>query len=118
MIRIHRTLALVTLLSSAPLATSIALADPAGAAQPVGTAPTDNPSRVASDPAVSAAPHVEGSAPTTPMPLNLPDQATREEVQGTYGLGIATLVLGALLVAAVVYGAFYLITRRSWSTSH
>lgn len=118
MIRMHRTLALATLLSSAPLATSIALAEPAGAAQSAGTAPAENPSRVANEPAVTAAPRGEANAPTTPMPMNLPDQATQEEVQGTYGIGIATLVLGAVLVAAVIYGAFYLITRRSWSASH
>jgi hypothetical protein len=128
--RLPFTLALVTALSSAPLVTAgVALAEPTGmpdrAAEPAP--PTRAPSDTGRSDSVTTTVHrtapapVSGaasSAPTTPMPLNLPDEATANEVKGQYGIGIASLIIGTLLVAAIVAGLFYIISRRSWSASH
>lgn len=99
--RIHLTLALATLLGSAPLAA------PAFAAEPAHVTMS-----------TSAAPGVDLSAPATPIPMNLPDDATADEVSGQYGIGIAGLIMGTLLVAAIVVGGFYVVSRQSWSASH
>lgn len=115
---------LVTVLGAAPLLgstlASAAQTPPAGASSsapaPERRAPLD-PAPVDTAP-VNSVPRADVNAPAAPMPLNLPDRATNEEVQGEYGIGIATLVVGALLLAALVVGIFYLIARRSWSASH
>ena len=65
----------------------------------------------------AAAPRVESSVPPTPVPMNLPDEAKATEVKNEYGYGIAGLIIGTLLVATVIIGAVFLISRRSWSTS-
>ncbi|HTV21861.1 MAG TPA: hypothetical protein VMG12_24395 [Polyangiaceae bacterium] len=132
MARIPFTLALVTLLSSAPLVTAgVALAEPAGMPDragaepapatrspsdrgPAGTGVTTTVHRTVPAPV----PNVESSVPTTPMPLNLPDDAKASEVKGEYGIGIAGLIIGTVLVAALVVGVLFFISRRSWSTSH
>ncbi len=119
MAKTHRTLALIALLSSAPLYTGIAAAQPAGAADRAATTAPSEPLRMnRTGDATNTAPHVSSSAPATPMPMNLPDEAKASEVKGEYGIGVAGLVLGTLLVAALVAAGFYFMTRRSWSASH
>jgi hypothetical protein len=49
--------------------------------------------------------------------MNLPDDATAGEVKGQYGIGMVGLVLGTVLIALIVVGALYFITRRNWSAS-
>ena len=117
MARKHLTFALVTLLSGAPLLTGIALAEPAGARDRTAT-PTmpsephgGNPAGAPTPPV----PNVDQSAPTTPMPINLPDEAKTSEVKGQYGLGIAGLILGTVLITAFIGAGVYFMTRRSWS---
>lgn len=133
MARIPFSLALVTLLSSTPLVTTgIALAEPAGmpdrtasetappTRSPTDTSPTDTNGVVTTVHRTmgAPAPNVESSAPATPFPMNLPDDATASEVKGEYGIGMAGLIFGTVLVAAIVVGVLFFISRRSWSTSH
>jgi hypothetical protein len=127
MARSHITLALVTLLGGAPLlGASIAAAEPATMpARPTPTAPgesthDDRPTDRSTSPAnrVTPTPNVDSPAPATPIPMNLPDDATTREVKGQYGIGMVGLVLGTVLIALIVVGALYFITRRNWSTSH
>jgi tetrahydromethanopterin S-methyltransferase subunit B len=61
--------------------------------------------------------NAQSSAPTTPTPLSLPDDANASEVQGQYGIGVAGLILGTVFIAALVVGVLYVVSRRSWSTS-
>ena len=120
MARMHRTLALVTVLGISPLLCS-ALAS-AAPEPPPATAVSSAPAP--SDPATQRSSlldplrRVESHAPATPMPMNLPDNATAEEIQGEYALGIARLILGTLFVAALMLGAFYIVARQTWSTQH
>jgi hypothetical protein len=127
MARSHITLALVTLLSSAPLlGASIAAAEPAGTPdRPTPTAPGESThvyrttdGSTAPSNRVTPVPNVDSPAPTTPIPMNLPDDATTSEVKSEYGIGMVGLVLGTVLIALVVVGALYFISRRNWSTSH
>ena len=127
MARTRPTLALCMVLAGAPLlAAGSALAEPAttpersAATAPVeatngntgltnaGTSPSHTTVTVQRDMAV----------PATPVPLNLPDDAKQSEVRGEMGIGVAGLVLGALLVVAVVVGGLFLVSRRNWSTQH
>ena len=48
----------------------------------------------------------------------VPDDATTEEVQSQYAIGIATLVIGTLVLAAIVVGALYVVARRTWTVTH
>lgn len=122
--RMPSTLFICALLSSAPLLTpSLALAEPAGttersAAQPASPSrsPGDMSNGVARD--AITVPGVQSTAPTTPMPLNLPDEATAKEVQSEYAIGVTSLIIGGLLIAAIVIGVLLMISRRSWSASH
>lgn len=119
MARMHRTLALITVLATCPLLCSaLASAAPQAPAAAAADAPTrlDNMAQRSSplDTLRRAAPN----APTTPMPMNLPDNATAEEIQGEYAVGIASLILGTLLIAALMLGAFYIIERQTWSAQH
>jgi hypothetical protein len=125
MARTHHTLALLTLLSSAPLVTTLATA----AQSPTSTSATDRATPAApvdsmrvqrsnTDPAAPTSPQTDLGTPATPVPMNLPDEATSSEVKGQYGIGVAGLILGTLLFAAVVVGALYFIARRSWTHSH
>jgi hypothetical protein len=50
-----------------------------------------------------------------PIQQNLPDTASTEEVQGEYGWGLATLILGGALMVALVVGLFVSFSRKSWS---
>jgi hypothetical protein len=120
MAKAHLTLALATLLSSAPLFAGVAAAQPAAAPDRAATTVTSEPLRMnrAGDTPASAVPNVDLSAPTTPVPMNLPDEAKASEVKSEYGIGVAGLVLGTLLVAAIVIAGFYFMSRRSWSASH
>jgi hypothetical protein len=111
------TLALITVLGGTPLLgaapASAAPEQPATVAEP---APSDRTSESTSP--LLASPRAELGTPAAPIPLNLPDNATNEEVEGAYGIGIASLIIGTLFVTALVVGAFYILARRSWSTSH
>lgn len=127
MARSHITLALVTLLSSAPLlGASSAAAEPAGTPDRPGSTAPDEATQIyrttdgstAPTNRITPVPHVDSRAPTTPMPMNLPDDATASEVKGEYGIGMFGLVLGTAVIALLVAGGLYLITRRNWSTSH
>jgi hypothetical protein len=134
MARTRHRLALCLLLSGTPvLGASVAAAQAAGtperpssAAAPAGSQPLN---RTGTD--TSAASNVTGNvtgnvspvrpdmpAPATPMPLNLPDDAKQSEVKGEYAFGVASLIFGTLLVAAIVVGGLYVLSRRSWSTQH
>jgi len=125
--RTRLTLALVTLLASAPLAASVAVAEPAGmpdraAAEPAppSRSPTDdgNVTTTVHRTVPLPARGIESSAPSTPIPMNLPDEAKASEVKGQYAIGMAGLIFGTLLVAALVVGVLFIVSRRSWSTSH
>jgi hypothetical protein len=122
MARRHITLAFATLMASSPLvgaaaAAAESMAPPDRAATTVRAESTklsgnDEGSKVA------RVPNVESSAPATPMPMSLPDNANANEVKGQYGIGIAGLIIGAVLIVALVVGGLYFISRRSWSASH
>jgi hypothetical protein len=126
MARTHHTLALLTLLASAPLVTAVATAAQSPTSTSTATdraaptAPVDTMrvQRSNADPAAPTSPQTDLGTPTTPVPMNLPDEATSSEVKGEYGIGVAGLVLGTLVFAAIVVGALYFIARRSWSHSH
>jgi hypothetical protein len=121
MAKAHFTLALATLLSSAPLLAGVAAAQqPSAAPDRAATTVTSEPLRMnrTGDTPASAVPNVDLSAPATPVPMNLPDEAKASEVKSEYGIGVAGLVLGTLLVAAIVIAGFYFMSRRSWSASH
>jgi hypothetical protein len=122
MVRRHITLAFATLLASASLVGApLAATESAGPPdRAITTAPAESTKVRGSDEGSKATrvPSVESSAPVTPMPMSLPDNANANEVRGQYGIGIAGLILGTLLLAAVVVGGLYVISRRSWSTSH
>jgi hypothetical protein len=107
------TLALCLLLSGAPL---LAAAD-----EPAPAVPAERPRlNLAPSNGSPNAPTVtverDLAVPATPMPMNLPDEAKQNEVE--VGFGTATLVIGALLTAAIVIGALFLISRRNWSAQH
>jgi hypothetical protein len=120
MAKTQLTLALVTLLSSASLLAGAAAAEPTAAPDRAATTVTSEPLRMnrTGDTPATPVPNVDLSAPATPVPMNLPDEATTNEVKGEYGIGVAGLVLGTLLVAAIVVAGFYFLSRRSWSASH
>jgi hypothetical protein len=61
---------------------------------------------------------VDSITPATPMPMNLPDEATASEVKNGYAVGIAGLIFGGVVIAALLVGVLFIIGRRSWSTSH
>jgi hypothetical protein len=121
------TLALCALLSSAPLVVpGLALAEPAGTpdrsaqAAPPSRSPTDTghtTTTVRRDSPMPV-PDVESSAPVTPMPMNLPDEAKASEVKNQYAIGMAGLVIGGVFLVALVVGLLFIISRRSWSTTH
>jgi hypothetical protein len=52
------------------------------------------------------------------MPMNLPDEAKTSEVKSEYAIGIAGLVLGGVFLAAIIVGVLFIVSRRSWSTTH
>lgn len=121
--RMPITLALCTLLSSAPLVVpTLALAEPAGTpdrsaqAAPPSRSPTDTGSTTVHRDLPAR--DVQSIAPTTPMPMNLPDEAKTSEVKGEYAIGIAGLVLGGIFLAALIVGVLFIVSRRSWSTTH
>jgi hypothetical protein len=125
--RMPITLALCTLLSSAPLvAPRPALAEPAGTpdraaqAAPPSRSPTDtgNTTTTIHRDLPMPARGVESITPTTPMPMNLPDEAKASEVKNQYAIGIAGLVIGGVFLTALVVGLVFIISRRSWSTTH
>jgi hypothetical protein len=121
------TLALCTLLSSAPLAIpGVALAEPAGTpdrsaqAAPPSRSPTDTGNTTTTIHRDRPPPvrDVDSMAPTTPMPMNLPDEAKASEVKNQYAIGMAGLVIGGLFLVALVVGLLFIISRRSWSATH
>jgi hypothetical protein len=128
--RIHFTLALVTLLSSASLTAGLASAEPpltperpdrSGAEPaPPSRSPTDTGNTGSSVPRHLPLPvrSVDSITPATPMPMNLPDEAKASEVKNEYAIGMAGLIIGGAVIAALVVGVLFIITRRSWSTSH
>jgi hypothetical protein len=121
MARRHITLAFATLLASYPLVgAAAAAAESTGPPDRATTVPAESTKLSGSDQGskVARVPNVESSAPTTPMPMNLPDNANANEVKGQYGIGIAGLIVGAVLIVALVVGGLYFISRRSWSASH
>lgn len=116
MARMHRILASITLLGTSPLLCAA-----------LSSAAPEAPAAVSSSPArldqaaqrrspLDPLRRAEPNAPATPMPMNLPDNATAEEIQGEYAIGIASLIVGTLFVAALMLGAFYVVERQSWST--
>ena len=125
--RLSITLALCTLLSSAPLLTpSLALAEPAGTpdrpaqAAPASRSPTDTGDTTTTVHRNLPMPtrSVESLTPVTPMPMNLPDEAKASEVKNEYAIGMAGLVIGGVFLVALVVGLLFIISRRSWSTTH
>ena len=126
MARTRPTLALCMLLSGAPLlGAGTALAEPAGtpersAASAPAEATRRNPGTTStgSSPSNSTRTTVQRDmqVPATPVPMNLPDDAKQSEVRGEMGIGVAGLVLGALVVVALVVGGLFLVSRRNWST--
>lgn len=125
--RMSITLALCTLLSSAPLlAPSLALAEPAGTPdRPAQTAPASRSPTDTGDTTTTVHRNlpmptrsVESLTPVTPMPMNLPDEAKASEVKNQYAIGMAGLVIGGLFFVALVVGLLFIISRRSWSTTH
>ena len=117
MARTTMSCAFAALLLSAPLVA--VAAPPAGSPDRPAAAESMRLERSAASPGASApALTAESAAPTTPMPLNLPDDATAEEVQSQYALGIATLVMATLVLAAIVIGALYVVARRTWVHPH
>jgi hypothetical protein len=120
------TLALCTLLSSAPLlAAHSALAEPAGTPDrsalpaPPSPSPTNTgTTTTARGDSPMAARGIESITPVTPMPMNLPDEATTSEVKNEYAIGVAGLIIGAVLLTALAVGLLFLVSRRSWSTTH
>jgi hypothetical protein len=125
--RMPATLALCTLLSSAPLvAPSLAFAEPAGTpdrsaqAAPSSRSPSDTGNTTTTIHRNVPLPtrDVESITPATPMPMNLPDEAKASEVKNEYAIGMAGLVIGAVFLVALVVGLLFIIGRRSWSTTH
>jgi len=125
MSRMPITLALCTLLGAPLVTPHLALAEPAGT--PDRAAQAASPSRSPSDTgnattvqrdAPMPARGVESNSPHTPMPMNLPDEAKASEVKGQYAMGIASLVIAGVFLAALVVGVLFIIGRRSWSTTH
>jgi hypothetical protein len=55
---------------------------------------------------------------SNPTQLQLPDDATDAEVQSEKGVGMVAFVIGGIVVAAVVIGALFVITRKTWTASH
>ena len=112
MVRTHHTLALITLLSGTPLIALGAQDSPAPSPAAARTAP-------AGDERTNVEPRAPTprSAPVTSAPM-LPDEAASPELGGQYGLAVAGLVIGTVLIAGAVVGAIYVISRRSWSHSH
>ena len=115
MARTTMSCAFAALLLSAPL---VAAAAPQGTPERPAAAESMRLENGASLPTMTAVASTQSLAPTTPMPLNLPDEATSEEVQSQYAIGIATLVIGTLVLAALVVGALYVVARRTWTVTH
>lgn len=110
---------------SAALLISAALAGaPAiGAAQTTAPATSSNAATSApqtgqppAEPNLAPGPQIARTAEPEVV-RKLPDAARPEEIQGQYGFGIATLVVGALAAIAIVVGFILFVTRRSWSAS-
>lgn len=121
MARTRPTLALCMLLSGAPLlAVGSAVAEPAGTPEPAAAAPAvpADMGRTGSPSNSNLGVQRDMAVPATPMPMNLPDDAKQSEVRGETGIGVAGLVLGALVVVAIVVGGLFLVSRRNWSTQH
>ena len=119
MARMHRTLALITLIGTSPLlCAALASAAPEAPEAAASSAPARMDQAAQRRSPLDTLRRAEPDAPTTPMPMNLPDNATTEEVQGEYAVGIASLILGTLLVAALMLGAFYIVARQTWSAQH
>ena len=119
MARMHQTLALISLLGTSPLLCSaLASAAPEAPAATASSAPTRLDHTAQRSSPLDTLRRAEPNAPTTPIPMNLPDNATAEEIQGEYAVGIASLILGTLFVAALMLGAFYIVARQTWSTQH
>jgi hypothetical protein len=125
--RMPITLALCTLLSSAPLITPrLALAEPAGSpdrsaqAAPASRSPTDsgNTMTTVHRDLPMPARDVGSITPATPMPMNLPDEAKTSEVKNEYAIGMAGLIIGGVFLAALVVGLLFIISRRSWSATN
>jgi hypothetical protein len=76
-----------------------------------GVAPA--PGSPLAPPAAPEASQVERGAPQ--LRQQLPDTASTAEVQSQYGWGLASLILGGVIVAAVVVLLFVMFTRRGWS---
>lgn len=121
------TIALCALLSSAPLVTPrLALAEPAGTtdrpaqAAPSSPSPTDtgNTTTTVHRDLPMPVRGVESITPATPMPMNLPDEAKASEVKGEYAIGMAGLIIGGVFFTALVVGLLFILSRRSWSTTH
>ena len=116
MLRLHPTIALVTVLGSTPLLCSaFARAAPA----PSVVAPAAGGEQTAPSAAWrGTSPRLEPSAPRTPIPMNLPDDVTADEIRGEYAIGIASLIVATLFAAALVVGALYIVARQTWSSQH
>ena len=112
------TLVLISLLGSAPLlSTSLAVAAPEARSLTTPSEATRVDRALGSASTLSASPRGD-LTPITPIPMNLPDDATADEIEGQYGFGIASLALGAALCIALMLGSMYFVACRSWSTSH
>jgi len=63
---------------------------------------------------VQAADPVNMPQPNTGQ--TLPDAARAEEIRGQKGLGMATIVIGTVVVVAAVWGLVAFVLRRTWAT--
>jgi hypothetical protein len=118
-VRTARALSLFTLSSSLILGSAgVALAqnDPASAT-PRST-PTEGmapaPGSPLAPPAAPETPQVERGAPQ--LRQQLPDTASTSEVRSQYGWGLATLILGGIVVVAVLVLLLIVFMRGGWST--
>jgi hypothetical protein len=114
----HITLAFATLLASAPLIGATAAADQPGPERAQTTERTEATQVYRTNERVPAVPNVDLNVPATPMPMDLPDRVRAGELENEYAIGVAGLIIGAVFIAAILIGALYFVSRRSWSAQH
>ena len=114
----HITLAFATLVASAPLIGATAAADQPVPGRAQTTEQTEATQVYRTNERVPAVPNVDLNVPATPMPMDLPDRVRAGELENEYAIGVAGLIIGAVFIAAIVIGALYFVSRRSWSAQH
>ena len=106
-------------------AASLLLVGPAVAADTPTQLPSTAPSAPANhdpipsvpgNPLPTRQPSVSPQAPN-PTDVQVPDEATAEELKGQYGIGLGLLILIGVVVAGALVGVVSLLLRRSWSAT-